>query len=264
MRPKLTFANLISCLALFVALGGLAVAAGLPKNSVGTKQLKKNAVTAAKIKEGAVGATKISDDAVGATKISDGAVGATKIQDGAIGSAKIQNGAIGAAKIQDRGITGAQIADGSLTGAQVNASTLGTVPSAERANRADSLPPPEAWHLVGAPGEPQFQNGWEGFESASLLESVAFFKDHEGIVHLKGQATRATSASGLIFALPPGFRPAPNKVLIPVVFCECFSGMVGDININGTHPTEPSNSGAVYGPNATRVGFDGVTFRAES
>jgi hypothetical protein len=254
MRPKLTFANVISCLALFVALGGLAVAAGLPKNSVGTKQLKKNAVTALKIKDGAVGATKIQD----------GAVGAAKIQEGAVGAAKIQDGAISAAKIQGRAITGAQIADGSLTGAQVNASTLGIVPSAERANRADSLPPPEAWHLVGAPGEPPFQNGWQDFEPASLLEPVAFFKDHEGIVHLKGRATRAVSASGLIFALPPGFRPAQDKVLIQAVSCECSSALVGELDISGTKPAEPTNSGAIYGPNATTVGFDGVTFRAES
>lgn len=234
MRPKLTFANVISCLALFIALGGLAVAAGLPKNSVGTKQLKKNAVTAAKIKNGAVGA------------------------------AKIQNGAIGGAKIQDRAITGAQIADGSLTGAQVKASTLGIVPSAERANRADSLPPPEAWHFVGAPGEPQFKNGWEDFEPASLLEPVAFFKDHEGIVHLKGRAIRATAESGLIFALPRGFRPATGKVIYSVVSCQCTGGSPGEINISGTQPTEEINSGAIYIPNTDVIGFDGVTFRAES
>jgi hypothetical protein len=146
----------------------------------------------------------------------------------------------------------------------VKASTLGIVPSAERANRADSLPPPEAWHFVGAPGEPQFQNGWEDFEPASLLEPVAFFKDHEGIVHLKGRAVRSTSGSRLIFALPPGFRPAQDKVLIQVVSCECSSGPVGELDINGTKPLEPTNSGAIYGPTATTVGLDGITFRAES
>jgi hypothetical protein len=233
MRPKLTFANVMSCLALFVALGGLAVAAGLPKNSVGTKQLKKNAVTTVKIKDGAIGATKIQD------------------------------GAIGAAKIQDRVITGAQIANGSLTGTQVNASTLGTVPVAERANRADSLPPAEDWHFVGAPGEPAFQNGWENPSPGSPLESVAFFKDHEGIVHFKGRAYGGTSSSR-IFALPPGFRPAPNKVLIPAISCECTAGFTDTLNISGTKAAEPSNSGAIYGPPATAVGFDGVTFRAES
>lgn len=49
-RAKLTFANVVACLALFVALGGVSYAAlQLPKNSVGSKQLKKKAVTPAKL-----------------------------------------------------------------------------------------------------------------------------------------------------------------------------------------------------------------------
>ena len=43
--PRLTYANVIASLALFIALGGAAVAAGLPKNSVGPNQIKKGAVT---------------------------------------------------------------------------------------------------------------------------------------------------------------------------------------------------------------------------
>jgi hypothetical protein len=42
----------IALLALFVALGGTGYAAfKLPKNSVGTKQLKKNAVNSSKVKD---------------------------------------------------------------------------------------------------------------------------------------------------------------------------------------------------------------------
>jgi hypothetical protein len=40
----------LGMLALFVALGGTAYAASLPRNSVGTAQLKRNAVTSAKVK----------------------------------------------------------------------------------------------------------------------------------------------------------------------------------------------------------------------
>jgi hypothetical protein len=50
LRAKLTFANVVACLALFIALGGVSYAAlQLPKNSVGPKQLKRNAVTPAKL-----------------------------------------------------------------------------------------------------------------------------------------------------------------------------------------------------------------------
>jgi hypothetical protein len=51
----LTFANVVACLALFIALGGASYAAfKLPKNSVGTKQLKNGAVTEAKVKDGSL------------------------------------------------------------------------------------------------------------------------------------------------------------------------------------------------------------------
>ena len=58
LRPRLTYANVIATLALFLALGGGAAfaAASLGKNTVGAKQLKKNAVTGAKVKNGSLAA----------------------------------------------------------------------------------------------------------------------------------------------------------------------------------------------------------------
>ena len=50
LRRHLTYANVAATLALFLALGGAAYAATqLPKNSVGTKQLRNEAVTSGKI-----------------------------------------------------------------------------------------------------------------------------------------------------------------------------------------------------------------------
>jgi len=63
---RLTYANVIATLALFVALGGASYAAfKLPKNSVGTKQIQKEAITAAKIKRGAVTGAKINLATIG-------------------------------------------------------------------------------------------------------------------------------------------------------------------------------------------------------
>jgi hypothetical protein len=51
-RSRLTYANVTSTLALFVALAGGAYAAyELPRNSVGTPQLKEAAVTSAKVRD---------------------------------------------------------------------------------------------------------------------------------------------------------------------------------------------------------------------
>lgn len=49
LRSYLTYSNVIAAVALFIALGGISYAATkLPKNSVGTKQIKNKAVTKAK------------------------------------------------------------------------------------------------------------------------------------------------------------------------------------------------------------------------
>ena len=95
-RNRLTYANVMSSIAVFLLLGGgAALAAGhLGKNTVGAKQLKKNAVSTAKIKKEAVTTAKLKKDAV----------------------------------------NGAKVKDGSLSGADINLSTLGTVPTAETAN----------------------------------------------------------------------------------------------------------------------------------
>ena len=52
IRKRLTYANVMSSIAVFLVVGGAtALAAGqLGKNTVGSKQLKKNAVTSAKVK----------------------------------------------------------------------------------------------------------------------------------------------------------------------------------------------------------------------
>jgi hypothetical protein len=76
IRKRLTYANVMSSIAVFLVLGGAtAIAAGLAKNSVGSKQLKKGAVTTAKIKKNAVTTAKIKNKAVTGAKINLGSLG---------------------------------------------------------------------------------------------------------------------------------------------------------------------------------------------
>lgn len=154
LRPKLTYSNVIATIALFVALGGAAVAAGLPRNSVGTKQLKRGAVTAAKIKKGAVTSGKlapksvitgklganailpgnISNGAVTTAKIGAGAVIASSIKNGVITTNKLNNGAVTTAKLDNEAVTAAKLGKGSVTLAKLSdeiAPLLGTLRSGQ-------------------------------------------------------------------------------------------------------------------------------------
>ena len=66
MRRRPSAAIVISCVALFMSLGGVGYAAiSIPDNSVGSAQLKKNAVTNSKISNNAVSYKKIQPGAVG-------------------------------------------------------------------------------------------------------------------------------------------------------------------------------------------------------
>lgn len=224
MRPKLTYANVMSTIAVFLVISGGAAyaAAHLGKNTVGSKQLKKNAVVTAKIKNEAVTAQKVKK--------------------------------------------------GTLTGTQIDASTLGTVPSASSAKSAssasvaNSLAPPEAWHEVGAPGEPGFEQGWESRPTA-VDPSVAFYKDHDGVVHLRGVAFGFGVGSGAIFRLPAGFRPTSGKILSFPVSCSgsggsCSTVGLGTISIAGSGL--PAEGQLLVPPGTTEMTLDSITFRAES
>lgn len=61
VRNRLTYANVISSLALFLALSGGAYALTIPSNTIGSKQLKKNAVRASDIRANAVSSSKVKN-----------------------------------------------------------------------------------------------------------------------------------------------------------------------------------------------------------
>jgi hypothetical protein len=85
LRDKLTYANVISTLCLFLLLGGGAYAAKtqLAKNSVGTKQIKNGAITGQKIKNASIDTSKLTPATVTSlkgTKGDPGAVGPRGLQ----------------------------------------------------------------------------------------------------------------------------------------------------------------------------------------
>lgn len=143
-RPHLNYANVIATIALFVALGGAAVAAGLPKHSVGPKQLKRGAVTSAALGKGAVTAGKIAPKAVVAGKLGanavlpgnlgKGIISTEKISDGAVIASKIKNGVVTTNKLNNEAVTTPKLANGSVTAGKLAdniAPLLGTLKSGQ-------------------------------------------------------------------------------------------------------------------------------------
>jgi len=184
-----------------------------------------------------------------------------------VGSKQLKKNAVVTAKIKKEAITAAKVRKGTLTGSQINVSTLGTVPTAQTAQTASSVAPPEAWHMVGAPGEPGFENGWANAPPSPPLafEGAGFYRDHEGVVHLKGLVKGGTSG-GIIFHLPSGYRPAGGKALFRFTLCSGGScpETFGLMLIIGPG-VAPGGDGAVLAPSgATATSLEGISFRAES
>ncbi|HEX6687923.1 MAG TPA: hypothetical protein VF085_04575 [Solirubrobacterales bacterium] len=116
-RSGLTYANVVSTLALFLALGGgAAFAAGkihsddiahnavkhanIAPGSVRTSNVFKRAIVSGKLAVGAVRSNQIAAGAVGAAQIADGAVGSTQIADGAVDAKQIGAGAVTPSNLQ--------------------------------------------------------------------------------------------------------------------------------------------------------------------
>lgn len=126
LRKRLTYSNVIASMALFIALGGAAVAAGLPKNSVGKQQLKRGAVTSKALARNAVTYGKIAPGAVGPGKLGANTVGPGNIGNGAVTSAKIGGGAVIAASIKNGVVTTNKLQNGAVTNAKLGANAVNT------------------------------------------------------------------------------------------------------------------------------------------
>ena len=182
LRGKLTYANVVATLALFIALGGASAFAAtkLAKNSVGTKQIKNGAITKGKIKNGAVTGSKIDTSTLGAVPTATHATTAD---------------------------SAAHSSSAASATTATNATELGGAPATDF-TRSELEPV----HVVGTPGQPQLKNGC--IRSSSLSAPPSFYKDPFGVVHLAGAVRGCPEGGGEVFMLPAGFRPLEDELFV--------------------------------------------------
>jgi hypothetical protein len=190
MRGKqvLTFSNVVSVVALFVALGGSAYAGiQVARNSVGAKELKRAAVTESKIRRAAVTSEKVRDGTLLPRDFAKGTLTAGG------------TGATGPTGPQGRGgATGATGATGD-TGAT---GAAGTAAAFARVSETGALQPdvpgfpPQSRGVVSVvKGEGGAATGTYCFDLAARAASAIATLDNADTV-AAGRATRTRSAAG--------------------------------------------------------------------
>lgn len=125
MRPwmarRLTYANVTATIALFVALGGTALASFVVSSN---SQVGPGTIAGARAPSG--------DN----KNIIAGSIGTNDLANQAVSGSKLGASSVTSPKIADGTITGADFGNDALTGTQIDESTLGTVPSAANASNA--------------------------------------------------------------------------------------------------------------------------------
>ena len=157
IRSRLTYANLMASIAVFIALGGTGVAAvSLSKNSVGSNQIRKNAVKAPDIARNAVRASEIRTNAIRGIDVADGglgsfdildnnltaddlgvnSVGGSELADNSVGLGEIAPNGVGSSELAANSVQSEKIADGTITEADLVAGLLDIAISVQRTDVA--------------------------------------------------------------------------------------------------------------------------------
>jgi hypothetical protein len=141
-RPS--HATVVAYLALFVALGGSAMAAFVVSSNsqIGPNTIygsNKPSTANDNIVDGSITARDIKASSIGSTQIFDGSLIGADLDDGTVAGIDIKPSAITTSRIADGAVTGADLVNNTLTGTQINESTLAQVPSALHADDTDTL-----------------------------------------------------------------------------------------------------------------------------
>jgi hypothetical protein len=147
---RISYSSATATLALVVAVGsGGAVFADelLPKDSVGTAQIRAGAVSTRDLSNDAVRAGKVANGTLTGADVRNGTLTGADMRDrsvntsdlgkDAVRAGKVANGTLTRADIRNGSLTGSDMRDESVTGADISEATLDPVPTARQAAHAD-------------------------------------------------------------------------------------------------------------------------------
>lgn len=156
-------ALVISCLALFLALTGSALAA---KASIGSNQIVNGSVRTVDLRDSAVNSAKVADTSITANDLGTDSVGSDEIAKDAVNSDEIADNAVASSEVADQSLTQNDLGTDSVGSSElqagaVRASELGPIiqvsnstPIAANANGSVSVGCPAGTTVISGGGQP--------------------------------------------------------------------------------------------------------------
>jgi hypothetical protein len=143
LTPRLTYANVVSTIALFLALStGVAYASNewtgdnivdgsltgldIAADSLGTNKIKDENLTAIDLAPNSVGSSEIQTDAVNATEIADDSIDSGEIVDNSLSAADLGTSSVGSVEIASGAVTNSKLGANSVDGSKVATNSLTT------------------------------------------------------------------------------------------------------------------------------------------
>jgi hypothetical protein len=125
-------ALVIACIALFAALTGSAIAAGVGKNTVRSPQIVDGTIRTVDLRDNAVAAGKIAPDAVDTTEIAENGVDSSDVAPETLASADLGAASVTSSEVADQSLTANDLGPDSvgsseLQAGSVRASELGAI-----------------------------------------------------------------------------------------------------------------------------------------
>lgn len=119
---RISPALVISCVALFMALTGSALAVGIAKNSVRSAQIVDGSVRSIDLRDNAVNAAKIAPSSVGSEELAENSVESPEVAPDSLSSQDLGAASVASSEVADQSLSAADLGPDA-----VNASELGTV-----------------------------------------------------------------------------------------------------------------------------------------
>jgi hypothetical protein len=150
-------ALVISCVALFLALTGSALAVGIAKNSVRSAQIVDGTVRTIDLRDNAVNAQKIAPDAVGSEEIAENAVGSPEVAPDSLTNQDLGENSVTSSEVADQSMTASDlgpnsVASSELAGVTVRTNTAKVAKGASGSVSVDCAPGEQVLGGGGQPG----------------------------------------------------------------------------------------------------------------